>query len=122
MSAATPLFEVSQQDDLLLVVPQQDLGSLAAQDLEVETRRVDQALERAPAARHVVIDFSRVTYFGSIVVSLLVRLRKDCQARAGKLAVCNVPDYGLNLFKLFRLDSHWAICPDRAAAIAAVRA
>jgi len=45
-----------------------------------------------PAARHLLVDFSRLEYFGSTFVGILIRLAKKVRMCGGETVLCSLSD------------------------------
>jgi anti-anti-sigma factor len=80
----------------------------------------------APLARQkvplVVIDLSRVSYFGSVFLALLLRCHKLVRQRGGELVLCGASELARELLQITNLDTLWAIYDSRDEALEAVGA
>jgi anti-anti-sigma factor len=74
-----------------------------------------------PTIRAVVIDFSDIEYFGSILLDILCQVWKHLRRRGAKTALCNLPDIAHEIMRKCRLDTLWKVCPSRQSAIDALR-
>src|SRR5687768_5798902 len=88
---ATPpkIFDLERDGDALIVVPLRNLGSLAEEELQSELPDLLRALER-PEVRHLVLDFSRITYFGSSMLEAVRRLARQAHDHGGRTALCGL--------------------------------
>ncbi len=70
----------------------------------------------------VVFDLSRVNYFGSMFLALLLRCWKLVQARGGMMALAGVSSHARELLRLTSLDIVWPIYSTRGEAMEALLA
>lgn len=70
----------------------------------------------------VVFDLTRVDYFGSMFLALLLRCWKLVQARGGMMALAGVSVRAKELLRLTSLDMVWPIYASRQEAIEALLA
>jgi anti-sigma B factor antagonist len=70
----------------------------------------------------VVFDLSRVDYFGSMFLALLLRCWKLVQARGGMMALAGVSARAKELLRLTSLDMVWPIYASRQEAMEALLA
>lgn len=117
MAESLSWFKVEQRDRVLIVTVERDVSSLEQQLIEPDIRRLLDSLEREQPL-DVVIDFGRVPFFGSIVLSALVRIWKRISRYDGKLTLCDVSDTEREILAITKLDKFWAIHATRAAALA----
>lgn len=69
----------------------------------------------------LVLDFSRVTYFGSDSFGRLVELGRSLRRRNGDLVLCHVSRDLREVFRVTRLDTWFEIVADLAAAVGGAR-
>lgn len=70
----------------------------------------------------VVFDLSRVNYFGSMFLALLLRCWKLVQARGGMMALAGVSPHARELLRITSLDIVWPIYATRREAMEALLA
>lgn len=114
------LFRIEEQADALIVIPITDLRALAFQEIETDTAKLLTVLQDS-CCRHVVIDFQQTSYFGSVALSLLVKIWKRVHIRGGRLVFCNVSEHEREELHATHLDRLWPICVSRAEALQAVQ-
>ena len=120
MDQAGRQITVDCDGDTRIVVLPAKLSQLA--NIDVLTDFDNLAVEfKRDAIKQVVIDFSRITYFGSGMLEALLLLWKQLTARDGKMVLCHVSEVGLEILSISRFDTVWPICATRAEAIQAVR-
>src|SRR5262249_40401436 len=117
----TPFLCVEQDADTLILTPQRDLGELNFAQIEEGAQDVLRLLNDN-SVKHIVLDFHKTDAYGSSALGFFLKLWKRVRTRNGQLAFCNVSPHELEILKLTRLDHVWAVCPNRAAALAAVHA
>jgi anti-anti-sigma factor len=76
----------------------------------------------------LVIDFSKLDYFGSTFVGILIRLAKRARGNGGEAYLCCLSDNMRDMLKTLMLlentktDFFWIPFPDQATALAALAA
>ena len=80
-------------------------------DFDVPALTSDLTSELETLARHLVADLSEVHLMGSCGLSLLLTLKRTCEARGGRLVLCGLNEdlVGMlrvtSLLKLFRVEA-----------------
>lgn len=70
----------------------------------------------------VVIDLSAVEFFSSSFIEVIFRLWNRVHRRPeGRMALCGLTKYCLEVLQVTNLDELWEIFPDRDSALAALR-
>jgi anti-sigma B factor antagonist len=69
----------------------------------------------------VIIDLSRVRFFGSMFLALLIRCWKVVVARGGSMALSGVDDRSRELLRVTSLDIVWPIYQSKREAIEALQ-
>lgn len=84
----------------------------------------DVLLREADVAQppYVVIDFTATEMFGSSFIEVLFRAYKRLKQRDGRMVLCGLNPFCLEVLRATRLDSLWAIYPSQSAAVEAVLA
>lgn len=81
---------------------QEEIGRGDCEDIEACLKR---ALETVPEdAKAILVDMEGVRYLKSSGLGALLTLCERLKPRGLKLAVCRVPSFGRNLFKIAGLD------------------
>lgn len=114
MTSTTPCELISQKDYVTVVLRPPVLQSSWTDIEEFSTGvRADLEGRNAPAC---IIDLSTLTYMGSSIVALIVRIWKVVQARGGKMVVvCSHPTVK-EVIHLAALDTVWPLVEDLRAA------
>lgn len=121
MSQQQDDFELEWHGDAVVVVPASNVENMS---WDVVENAADLVL--APLARQkvplVVVDLSRVSYFGSVFLALLLRCHKLVRQKGGELVLCGASDLARELLQITNLDTLWAIYDSRDEALEAVGA
>ncbi len=70
----------------------------------------------------VVFDLSKVGYFGSVFLALLLRCHKFVKSRGGEMVLCGATATARELLRVTALDTIWAIYDTRDEALEALGA
>ena len=120
MERPKPFFDIEQQDEMLILTPEADMG-------ELDFERVDAAAKSAlellgnPAIKYVIMDFHKTDFFSSTALGFFVRVWKTISTRQGRVAFCNVSDHEKEILKITKLDTLWDVCASKDEALLAVR-
>jgi anti-anti-sigma factor len=119
MAAETPVFEIGQEGETLLVTPTEDLRELEYRGIDAAGAEVVGRLQDG-RVKHVVVDWSRADYCGSTGLGFFAGLWARLRRRGGRLAFCNVSDHLREILRVVRFEELWPIYPTRAEALRAV--
>lgn len=100
---SSPSFDVSRSEDTLIVSPTSDLGSLDGQRFDEELREVVELLDGVYAS-NILLDLERAPYFGAWALGRFMTLGIQANRVGGRMRVSRVSDFGLQLFRMARLD------------------
>jgi anti-anti-sigma factor len=113
-------FTIERHGDITLIVASPALESF-------DPTLVDQAAELllAPLKEQelplIVVDLSRVDFFGSAFLSLLLRCWKQATLKGGQMVLSGVSPRSRELLHLTSLDMVWAIYADQREAMEALQ-
>jgi anti-anti-sigma factor len=113
------LFLVEFHEGVLVVVPLGDFESFRWPEMEDASKKIFEILSREPTGR-ILIDMSRLRQCGSALLGIMLRVWKTVSPRNGVLAFCSVNQEVAHILQQTRLDTLWAIYPNREAAYAAM--
>jgi len=113
------IFHLENHSATLVVVPLGNISSLAGDQVQPELERVLAEFDRL-GAKSVVVDFSKVSYFGSVMLAAVQMLWRRVRAAGGKLAVSNVSQVGREVLQVSKFDTIWPIFNTRAEALQAL--
>jgi anti-sigma B factor antagonist len=111
-------FVVEKEGDATVIVPGPRLGSLDNADIALRRGSLIEAV-REQNASQVIVDFSKVEYFGSLLLDTLCVVWKQVRQRSGTMVLCNVSGVANEILSQSKLNSLWPIYESRQAAIAA---
>jgi anti-anti-sigma factor len=115
------MFAAEQDGSVLVLRPHKNVSSLADLDLFNETKELCRQLHASEIDR-VIVDFSEVEYFGSLMLESLRILWNEVHAHGGRMALCNVSPVGREILGIARFDTLWPVCASRSEAMTAVQA
>jgi anti-anti-sigma factor len=120
MALSTTLIQVERDADVLILVPRSSLSELTYEQF---ASAVDELFssEPLPQPLNIVLDFAETEYFGSDVLSVLLRIWKRVCAARGRMALCNISLHEQEILRLTRLDTLWQVCSSRNEAVDFVR-
>jgi anti-sigma B factor antagonist len=116
-----------EQPDVSLTVRRLD-PTIACIDIHGEvTGAAEEALMRAygeastPTTRHIILNFSGLTYMNSLGIGLLVTLLIRMQRQQQSLAAYGLSEHYRRIFQLTRLDEAIVLAASEGEALAAIR-
>lgn len=113
------IFRIERRGNTLVVEPTHDLGSLDADQLQQGAEEVFRLLKEESIS-NLVINLANTSYFGSTALELFIRFWKRISARDGRMAICGVSPYELEVLQTVKLDSLWPIHSSPEEAVAAI--
>ena len=96
------LFEFEHHSDVLIVTPNGPFIEFRDNDFRNAYNETYRLLNE-PGTRHLLVDFSRLDYFGSTFVSILLRLSQKARACKGEAALCHLSDNMRGMLKTLML-------------------
>jgi anti-anti-sigma factor len=124
MSAPRPTEEhvsIERHGDVTIMIPAPSLESVDPGLVE-EAAELMLAPVRDDLEPLIVVDLSRVDYFGSTFLSVLLRCWKQSQAKGGLIVLAGVSKRARELLRVTSLDMVWPIYETRREAIEALEA
>ena len=91
MSSENPVFEYEQHGNVLVVLSTKELSGFRDSDIRDSYNDMYRRLD-GEGVRHLLFDFSRLEYFGSTFIGILIRLAKKARLGGGEAALCNLSD------------------------------
>jgi anti-sigma B factor antagonist len=117
---ADAAFTIERRGDLTVISATEDLEHIefgleeSVSDLILKPlRRQDQPL--------IVFDLSRVTFFGSVFLAVLIRCWKLAVSRGGSMVLSGVDERSRELLRITSLDMVWPIYQSKREAIEALQ-
>ena len=113
------LIEVEWLGTIAVLIPSPEAAALPEQPLEQVASAALAPLEVLPPTG-IVMDLSRVDYFGSLFISFLIRCYKLAKKSGGRMVVAGASGRIHQLLRLAALDDLWHFHQDRAEAVQAL--
>jgi anti-anti-sigma factor len=114
------MFDIQQEGDVIIIVPQHDLREFEFGQIEAEGAEVLDILEQS-RAKNAIFDFYKTDYYGSTALSFFVKVWKRVRANGGSMFFCNVSEHELEILELTKLGELWGLCGSREEALKAVK-
>lgn len=112
MNVDKNVFDFEQSGDVLILVANGPFMEFRDNDIRNAYNEAYRRLSE-PGIRHLLVDFSRLEYFGSTFVGILIRLAKRARAGGGEAVLCHLSDNMKDLLKTLMLlenvktDFYW---------------
>ena len=113
-------FRIERVGDAWVVVPSSRVESLQWELIEEASELLVAPINDLHGPM-LIVDLSEVDYFGSVFLSLLLRVERCIRRSAGSMAVCGASPRARELLRITNLDTIWPIYDDRSEALAALR-
>src|SRR5262245_29001072 len=107
---------IERHGDVAVIVPTSEVESMQWELIEQAAEIVLAPLKKEPASG-VIVDLSKVAFFGSVFLSLLLRCHKLVKQQGGEIVLCGASDRARELLRLTALDTIWAIYETRDQAM-----
>jgi len=91
MSTFREIFLVEQKKNVLILTPKGDTAGFYDHDVEDQAKALFEQVDE-PKVKHILIDFSHASYFGSLIIGLVIRLEKQISEKGGKLVLAEVSE------------------------------
>src|ERR1700678_1569174 len=105
-------FATERAGDTLIVGPGSSVRSLAGPEFSVDRGSLVEEI-RDPDVCSVVVDFSNVDYFGSLLLDTLCMAWKHARECGAGIALCNVSSFGQEILRKAKLNVPWPVFPSR---------
>lgn len=115
------LFTIVRRGDVTIVVPSDRLEEFDSSYLEEAAAVVVLPLKDQELPL-LLVDLSRVDYFGSSFLTLLLRCWKVVLVKGGQMVLSGVSDRARELLHITALDIVWPLYATRAEALEALEA
>lgn len=112
-------FQLTRRGDVAIVVPSPAVEQLSSNVIEIAAQVVLAPLRDHPAS-NVIIDLSKVHFFGSEFISFLLRCHLIVKRHGCELVLAGVTSRIRELLRQTALDTLWAIYDDRQQALSAL--
>ena len=109
-------FQITRLGDILVVVPTPEIEQIPSNLIETAAQIVLAPLKARPAT-NVIVDLSRVKFFGSEFISFLLRCHVVVKKHDCELVLAGVSERIRELMRQTALDTLWAIYDNREQAL-----
>jgi len=112
-------FLLERHGDIAVIIPSPEVESMSENLIHQAAQLVVAPLKADPPSG-LVIDLSRVKYFGSVFLSFLLRCHTPMRIHGSEMVLAGVSDKIRELLRLTNLDTLWAIYDTREEALNAL--
>ena len=119
-NAAEGAFTIERRGELTVITGTEQLEQIEFGLEEAVSELILKPLRRETQPQ-VVFDLSRVTFFGSNFLALLIRCWKLVLARGGTMVLAGLDDRSRELLRITSLDIVWPIYQTKREAIEALQ-
>ncbi len=112
-------FRIERHGDIAVIIPSPEVESMHEALIQQAAQLVLAPLRDDPPAG-LVIDLSRVNYFGSVFISFLLRCHMLVKKQGSEVVLAGASERIRELLHLTALDTLWAIYRTRAEALEAL--
>lgn len=116
MASHLKIFSVDKEPPCIYVTPAGEGASFRYADLQMEANTV-RALVADAACPYLIIDLSKLDYFGSEFIGALILIGREKKNRGGKVAICSANKNMHDVLKNMSLFKLWPYFEDRATAL-----
>lgn len=109
-------FRIERHGDIAVIIPSPEVESMPEALIQQAAQMVLAPLKQDPPAG-LVIDLSKVSYFGSVFISFLLRCHMLVKKHGSEVVLAGATDRVRELLHLTALDTLWAIYGTRQEAI-----
>jgi anti-anti-sigma factor len=117
--SAEDAFAIERHGDVIVIVALPPMGKLDADLLEGASTLILEPLREAEIP-YVVFDLSRLDFFGSTMLVLLLRCYKVAHAKGGQIALAGPNENIRHVLHLTSMDTVWPIYGTQDEAIEAL--
>lgn len=112
-------FRIERHGEIAVVVPSAKVEEMHETLIDHAARIVVEALREDPPAG-IVVDLSKVNYFGSVFVSFLLRCHALAKRNGTEIVLSGASEPARELLNLLDLETLWAVYDSRQEAIEAL--
>lgn len=109
-------FRIERHGDIAVIIPSPEVESMPEALIQQAAQMVLAPLKQDPPAG-LVIDLSKVSYFGSVFISFLLRCHMLVKKHGSEVVLAGATERVRELLHLTALDTLWAIYSTRQEAI-----
>jgi anti-anti-sigma factor len=112
-------FRVDRHGDIAVITPASEVESMPESLIQQAAELVLAPLRKDPPAG-LVIDLSKVQFFGSVFISFLLKCHMLVKKHGSEVVLAGASDRVRELLHLTALDTLWALYNTRAEAVGAL--
>ena len=112
-------FQIERHGEIALVIPSPKVEEMHETMISQAATMVVNSLKEDPPAG-IVIDLSKVSYFGSVFLSFLLRCHTLAKKHGSEIVLAGASERTRELLHLTSLDTLWALYNTRAEALEAL--
>ena len=109
-------FQIERRGDLAVITPSPEVENMAENLIEQAAQMVLAPLKANPPGG-LIVDLSKVNFFGSVFISFLLRCHLLVKKQGAELVLAGVSDRVRELLRLTSLDTLWALYASREEAV-----
>ena len=110
---------IERLGEVWIIVPSSAIENLQWELIEEASNLLVSPISRLKVPQ-VIIDLSEVDYFGSVFLSLLLRLERCVRKQGGTMVLAGPSERARELLRVTNLDTIWAIYESRQEALQAI--
>ncbi len=114
------IFSAECEGQTLIVSLLGNVSSLAEDEVRPELDALLEQLQQAEL-KHVVIDFEKVSYFGTTTLAAMHAIWRRVRDAHGKMVLCNLSTMGREILHVSGFHALWPIHTTREEALRAVK-
>lgn len=114
--AAGESFVIDRRGDIAVITPSAEIEDMPENLIEQAAQIVLAPLKVKPPGG-LIVDLSRVNYFGSVFISFLLRCHLLVKKQGSELILAGVSEKTRELLRVMSLDTLWAIYDTREDAL-----
>src|SRR6476646_3514732 len=112
-------FKIERHGDIAVVTPTPEMENMPENLIEQAAQMVLAPLKENPP-NGLIVDLSRVNFFGSVFISFLLRCHLLIKKQGAELVLAGVSDRVRELLRMTSLDTLWALYATRTEALEAL--
>jgi anti-anti-sigma factor len=112
-------FRIERHGDIAVIIPSPEVESMHEAQIQSAAAMVIAPLKEDPPAG-LIIDLSKVGYFGSVFISFLLRCHMLVKKHGSEVVLAGASERIRELLHLTALDTLWALYATRAEAMEAL--
>jgi len=115
-AARNESFQIERRGDIAVITPSPEVESMSENLIEQAAQMVLAPLKENPPTG-LIVDLSKVSFFGSVFISFLLRCHLLVKKQGAELVLAGVSDRVRELLRLTSLDTLWALYATREEAV-----